>query len=264
MAPRKTSKGKRRGGKRRGGMRRPRVVRDIANVKENLGFANLSPNQVYSMENFSLSNSTRAQAVAHGYQYYRIKKISLKFRPLYDTFMNSSTGTCSVPNLYVMIDKQQQFPAGTTLPVLKAAGAKPRRLDDKTLSYTFAPAVTNISATFAGSAITTIGTGAGTYKVSPWLPTNANAFTSSGTVNGAWKVNSVDHAGVVFCIEQAVYPTGVSIATCEIEITYEFKKPMWSLPPPQADAEPVVNVQVIDLDNLVAYQSEPIEDPNNP
>jgi len=189
-------------------------VREVASLTEvdplNVAF---TANQNYSQYNLSLASCTRAQDVAKGYQYYRIKRVTYVVKPLMDTFLQNTGGTdATVPYLYYMIDRVAQFKNGFSLDQLKAMGAKPRRLDDKTLTFSFTPSV--LTETYDNTANANIAV---QYKLMPWLPTK-----DTGQV-GIWNPSTTDHLGVVWTLEQALgNPIGYQV---ERRIQFEFKKP---------------------------------------
>lgn len=169
----------------------------------------LSSNQNYGSYNISLTQLPRAQNIAKGYQFYRIRRVTYVIKPTMDTFV---AGGPSVPYLYYMIDRVKQFVNGFSIDQLKAMGAKPRRLDDKTLMFSYTPSV--LTETFDNTA------GANTavqYKLCPWLPTKDTAQV------GVWNPNSTDHLGIVWRLEQSI---GQQVGyTVERRIEVEFKKP---------------------------------------
>ena len=118
--------------------RAQRVVSEFADLKVNRSYSLLTTNQVYNIYNTQLSSNVRAVSVAQAYQFYRIKRITLKFSPLQDTF--SGTGT-TVPYLYCMIDRTKNLANQNTVSALKKLGCKPRRLDDKMLTFSWRPSV---------------------------------------------------------------------------------------------------------------------------
>lgn len=191
----------------------------------------MASNTVYAIRNISLSNAIRAQTIAQAYQYYRIRKVWFKFKPLYDTFGNNSTGSVSVPYLYTMIDRTGTFSMQTDLPTLKNAGAKPRRFDDKTLTVSFKPAIVIEGANAPGVGAA-ISQAPAVTKVSPWLTTNANAYQQQGVgPSSVWQPNTVDHMGLLFAVEQVtpVSPTAV-VGYFELCVEFEFKKQLWEVP----------------------------------
>jgi len=200
------------------GAKRPAVRRGF-NQKEQASLTEITSaplvvaNQNYSSYNLSLSSMTRAVEVAKGYQYYRIKRVTYVLKPNYDTFqLGGGTGS-TVPYLYYMIDRTRQFQAGFTINQLKAMGAKPRRFDEKTLSFSFTPNV--LTETFDNTAL---ANGAVQYKLMPWLPTkDINAGV------GVWNPNTTDHLGVVWRVDQL---TGTAVSyTLERRVEIQFKKP---------------------------------------
>lgn len=221
--------------------RAPRSLpNDVATCVDNIGTIAIVPNTMYFANNIALTNSARAKAIAQAYQFYRITKVEFKWKPLLDTFTSATNIT--VPQLYYRIDKANTLPLGfATLDTLKRSGCKPRRLDENNLTVSFAPAV-HIGSDDGGATgpATTVETAALT-KVSPWLTTNANAGSQ-----GQWSPNSVDHRGLVYYIEQSSIqaPPNNVVASMDVVVHYEFKKPQWSLP--QAD---FVGGIRLDLDN---------------
>lgn len=231
-------------GKRRQQRRRGRSLSDIARVKVLQNSYPIAANTMYSLENFALTNSTRASTVAQGYQFYRIKMVKVIFTAYADTFPANTSGQVGVPQLFAMIDKAGAISPTASLNDLKKMGAKPRRFDDKNIVYQFAPAILLNSNEISGGAVTNVFAGA--YKVSPWLPTNQN----SGSQTNAFAVNSVDHRGLRFFIQAQNYN-----ATCgelSIEIEYEFKKPYWP------SITSTTELTVIDVDSL-GTDPEPVQ-----
>lgn len=203
--------------------RRKKAVRAKYDVPEKASLTELcswgsvcQTNTNYKLSNVSLATSQRARSVAQGYQFYRITGITVKFKPLMDTFVQG-TGTgqtqATVPYLYVMIDRTGRIGNDGFSPrILRELGAKPRRLDDKTLSFTFRPNVlTQTYDNTPGSATNT------QYKISPWLPCRDD------TNLGVWNPSTIDHLGMVFVADQNLgNNVGYSV---EYSIQYEFKKP---------------------------------------
>lgn len=202
----------------------------------------------YSMKNFALTNSQRAKAVAAAYQFYRISKIELMWKPQADTFIatQATTGSqVSVPYLYYLVDKANNLPVAWSINMLKSAGAKPRRLDDKTLKATFKPAVylTSTDSPVSGALV---AENSALIRTSPWLATNANA--GNGTSGVGWAPSSVDHHGIAFYIEQTNQSAGMIPALLTIRIHYQFKKPVWASTPPGVHPPP--DATIIDIDTL--------------
>lgn len=219
---------------------------DVASCTDTLGFISAVSNTPYVLQNIALTNSARAKTIAQGYQFYRITKVEVKWKPLVDTF--TGAGVLSVPNLYYMVDKANTFPSNSTIDTLKQAGAKAVRLDDKIITRSFKPAVHLASDDGAPGPATTVET-AGMMKVSPWITTNANA----GGVGMVWTPNSVDHRGLIFIVEQQAADNAQSVCTVEVILHYEFKKPLWTVGASQD------TVHRIDLDTLEVIPPSPPE-----
>lgn len=193
--------------------------------------APLAANQNYSNYNLSLANLPRAQNIAKGYQYYRIRRITYVIKPCQDTFL---PGQNSVPYLYYMVDRTKQFVNGFTLDQLKAMEAKPHRLDDKTISFSMTPSVLTETFDNTGGANTAVQ-----YKMSPWLPTKDIAQV------GVWNPNTTDHMGIVWRVEQSFTTGGASAYVLERRVEIEFKKP--SIPTAALGAEDVPQELDVDL-----------------
>lgn len=237
-------KGKRRA--RRGrklSVPRALVQRDVATICARTKSFNLTANKIFGLYNWSLTTSSRAVAVARAYQEYRISRVDVFIKPAYDTFMPASG--LAVPMLYGVIDKPGAFPFQVIdLESLKQAGARARRLDDKTVRLSFKPAVL-LSSDDSGSppGPSPVNAIAGAVKTSPWLPTNANA----GANTGAWTPNSVDHRGYVFIIDQPNAQAGTFCAQVETVIHYQFRRPQYTY----IGTEPqVINRSIINLDDM--------------
>jgi len=174
-------------------------------------------NTLYSLMNTSLDQFTRAPLVAQGYQHYRIKNISLKFKPPFDSYVSTSTSGYAKPYLYHMIDKSGAIPTNITLEGLKQMGARPRALDEKPLYISWSPSV--LQDTYTG-AIAPVSQGSA-YKISPWLN------TSNLTVGTPWNPSTVDHLGVYWFLEAPLIGAGLPfVYEIDVEVQFEFKKPL--------------------------------------
>lgn len=216
----------------------------VVNKKKNVGeYASLSEvrtltapggfvyNQMYSAMNISLADYVRAPIVAQAYQHYRIKYVTLTFKPNYDTFSSEATTGYSKPYFYYMIDKAGAIPSTITLEGLKGMGAKPRQLDEKPITVGWSPSVLNEVLTSGGLAATAQGSA---YKISPWLNTN------NTSVNTLWNPSSVDHLGCYWMATAQNYSTINNTYQVEIEVQFEFKKPLVARPVGAVSAVPVV------------------------
>lgn len=196
---------------KRKGYRKPTNVADYAGVSETVQIRGLQTATMYQKRDFTLAGAPRASAVATAYQHYRIKKITMRFIPQVDTFTAGSAFT--VPQLFYMIDKSGSIPTNATIGGLKSMGAKPRRLDDNTVTATWRPSVLTATADAPGSTALT------QYKVSPWLSTNQNALNP-----GPFVPSNVDHLGIFWYAEVG----GANNVSFDVEYTieYQFKKPL--------------------------------------
>lgn len=177
--------------------------------------ANGTVNTMYANRAFQLADFPRAAAIAANYASFRIAKITMRFKPINDTYV-PGVGAPGVPYHYHQLDKSGAVPSTTTLENLKQMGAKPKRFDDKTIVVSWKPAVLTADLTLAG-----VGSVAGSqYKLSPVLSTNANA----GNPAVAWAPSVVDHLGLFWYVEQA---NGVGNQyEVECEVQFYFMRPL--------------------------------------
>lgn len=201
-------------------MNRSGNVPEHATCSVNLGLQGLTSGQAYTGYSSTLANYPRAITIAEGYQLYRIKRITYKFSPLFDTFTNASSST--VPYLYWMIDRTQQM-AGVLKngAQFRQLGAKPIRFDDKTITISFRPNVltgTLDSQPPPGQNVNQFVQ----YKISPWLATRDQQTTLTG-----WNPDSTDHLGIVWLVEN----NGGENLPYKLEkiVEFEFKKPGFTL-----------------------------------
>lgn len=191
------------------GRRMARGVPEKASCTEVVQTQNLVANTNYSSYNISLASTTRALDIAKGYQYYRIKRVTYVIKPTQDTFVS---GGNSVPYLYYMVDRTKLFVNGFTINQLKSMGAKPRRVDEKIIKFSYTPSV--LTDTYDNN----VGANQFVqYKMSPWLP------TKDITQVGVWNPNTTDHLGIVWRMEQSF--GDASAYSIERQIEFEFKKP---------------------------------------
>jgi len=172
------------------------------------------------LRNIALANFPRAASIANGYQHYRIKKVTLEFKPSLDTFISGVPAignSYQIPYLLYLIDKSGSVPTTVGSNDLKQMGAKPLRFDDKTLKVSWRPSV--LTETFGQA------NSQSQYRISPWLSTNANALNPGGFVP-----SGIDHLGIFFKVDRSggALPDGVPEYVYEVVITceFEFKKPL--------------------------------------
>lgn len=217
---------------------RRRRAEEVASLRQTLQLKDDNQNEIQQLAGLSLSAFDRASQVARAYQYFRITRIDMKFKPYADTYIPSaSLSNATMPYLYWLINK------GDVLDVsdfngLRDAGAKPIRFDDKTINVSFKPAVLM----FASSSQAAPGTNPSfnVSKVSPWLTTNDLA----GTVGAVWTASSLEHHGFTYGVESAINGDPQMIYGVELTAHFEFKKPLNVTNPP-ADSQVVINQKVV-------------------
>lgn len=220
--PRKLKKGRRPArmvmGRRVGPMgrylrRSPRNAIEHASLKEVVQ-TSIVAGTVNYLDAFSLADLAleRAPAVAKNYQYFRITKIEVKLLDAFDTYAFGAGAI--LPQVYWMINKGQSLPVGYTFDELLDIGCKPKLLNERNLSWSFAPAVL----------VQNLGTGGGVVaqypRTSPWLDTN-------GTPGGAWTPSTAEHGGFVIGVTKC-NPGDVGRYSMNITYHFEFKKPLIS------------------------------------
>lgn len=184
----------------------------------------------------SVGGITGARALAHAEQYglYRIARVTFKFKPLFDTFtpglVNSIPGQNyiqGVPHLLWKMNRFADAPAAFTGDNLRSLGAKPIRLDDKTVTVSYKPNIL--------TSIETGGSDSGQLKMTPWL----NTDDSSGTAG--FNPSTTEHFGHFFMVEAALInnSTAPVVGTFEATIYYEFKNPRVEWASQSQGAQPV-------------------------
>lgn len=204
--------------------RRSNNAIEYASAKQTLELANDPVNAVFRLDDVNLSQFDRLSHIARGYQYFRIKKIEYKIKPYADTFLSTLQvgNTGSVPYLYWLIMKSDTLNSITNgFDGLRDAGAKARRVDDKTINLSWRPTV----ATGVALSEPNITTSFATYRTSPWLSTNKNVMLPGGITT--WAPSEVPHLGLLYGVEQNfTNPTEVLVYGVEITVHMDFKKPL--------------------------------------
>lgn len=184
-------------------------------------------NTMYSRLATALDESKRAALVAQAFQHFKIQRISLTFKPSFDTYSpqaNTASAAYSKPVLYYMIDKSGSVPTNPTLETLKQMGARPKAFDEKPIVISWTPSVITVDQNAEG-----ISQGSG-YKISPWLA------TADKTVHaGVWSPNTLNHLGCYWYVDSL--QGGASITyQIEMEVQFRFKKPLWTAIPANTHA----------------------------
>lgn len=179
-------------------------------------------NAIYQISNLSLSIFDRAVQVARAFQYFRIKKVTARFKPWADTYQQSTnpgSPVGSLPYLYHLMDKGDTlFP--NSFNGMRDAGAKPVRFDDRTIVLSWKPNVLMFTKTDASG--TGITPSYNMSKTSPWLSTNDYAGTDPIT----WTPSTLQHTGIIYGVESAISFDVPYNYDVEYEVTIEFKKPL--------------------------------------
>jgi len=214
-------------GKKRGAGKRKRT----ANITEHasMSVAEALPNgndpglvyrqdAIYSKINTNLSSFERAVQVAQAYQFYRIKNIRLTFKSAFDTFSTGTgvTPTTMKPNFYYMLDKAGAVPATINFEGMRSMGSRPIALDEKPINVNWSPSVLTAAGDSGGGVF--VGTD---YKISPWLSTNSEPAATS------FSPSTVQHLGCYWGAEMKYVTDKNFFYTVDIEIQFEFKKPIW-------------------------------------
>lgn len=172
---------------------------------------------LYSLMDTSLAQFPRAVQVAGAYQHYRIKRISVTFKPSFDSIVAQAGVVATKPRLYWMIDKSGAIPTNIALEGLKAMGARPREIDEKPVVVSWAPSVLDATMNAAPNSI------ASKYQVSPWLST-----ASVPVQPGVFVPSDVDHLGLYWFIDSLNNPIGQQFQI-EVEVQFQFKKPLTNI-----------------------------------
>lgn len=159
----------------------------------------------------------RASQMAQLFGEYRIRKITYTFRPWFDTFSSGIATTGSnavqVPTLYWRLNRYGDTPAAFAGDYMRAMGAKPVRLDDKLVSYSYSPNIIQSQQNVVGSSTATI-------KVSPWLSTDDLVQDNNFTLSTA------EHYGHALFIEAAAAgAANGQAASMDVKVHYEFRNP---------------------------------------
>lgn len=199
------------------------AVTEFAGAKQTISLEDDALNSPYELTDINLSQFDRLSAIAKNYQYFRMTKIHMRFKPAQDTFVANGE---RVPYLYYLINKGENlniFSGAIGFNQLRDAGAKARRFDDKTITASWKPRVP--IATAADSSGVPPLSYAMTTRDSPWLPTNGAANTDPL----GWVPSTVPYKGILYGVEANAL---MADRTYNVEITVEcqFKKPSSVVP----------------------------------
>lgn len=160
---------------------------------------------------------TRAPAIAKEFGLYRIAKLTYRHRPIWDTYSSSLPGVGnspnSIPTLYWKMNRYGDQPAGVNGDYMRALGAKPFRLDDKQVTFSYKPNILTVQNDAAAN------TAAGV-KMTPWLSTDDTPQDTLFTMSTA------EHYGHTLFVEGGGAGTALgAVCYLDIEVVYEFKNP---------------------------------------
>lgn len=191
---------------------------EFASAKQTIQLPDDTSGTIYKLDSVALSNFDRMSIIASAYQFFRITKIEMRWKPYADTYAPNN-GIASIPYLYWLIDKGNNVEVNS-FNALRDAGAKPIRFDERTVGMSYKPSVHLLTADVSGS---TIFPTYGLNKVSPWLSTNQFAGQGGTT----WKPNETEHYGVLYGV-QIDSGSGVNnqLFGTEITVHFQFKKPL--------------------------------------
>jgi len=163
--------------------------------------------QVYDLNDIRINAQfVVAPQLAALYQHYRITDVQWRLKPNFDTYVGSgSAGTGIMPYLYFLYDKSG------SLGLLDAnnfeqCGAKPVRVDEKTIIRKWKPTVL-VSGDNAAVPM---------FKQSPWMPT----WDPTGTT-----MNAPNHLGAVWYVSKSAFGDA-QIYDIDVTVTFQFKKPL--------------------------------------
>lgn len=193
-----------------------RATPEFASLKQTLQLNDDPINQILVLDNIALSQFDRATLVARAYQYFRITKVEMRFKPKMDTFTDS--GLNSVPYFHYLIDKGEVlFPTLSGFSQMLDSGCKPIRFDEKTLTVSWRPGV---SYGVQGDSTIAPTTVFNRMLISPWLTTNQDA----GSDPNNWTPSIVPHKGLIYGVQATVStPRDYEV---ELTVHFQFKKPL--------------------------------------
>lgn len=219
---------KRKGGLRKRGMRRMKRNTNFiggpntAKVTETYDLGSLLENTGYIFNKAGITPGFRAADVAPNFGLYRIASLTWTFKPFFDTYtpnLGQAGGgqignqPDAVPYLYWKMNRYGDAPAAFNGNYLKEQGARPHRVDDKIISWTYRP---NILVADAGA----VNGGSGQVKMTPWLSTD----TAPG--DQGFGLSVTKHYGHIMFIEGAASGNAQPpIGSFEVKVVYEFKNP---------------------------------------
>jgi len=148
-----------------------------------------------------------APQLANLYQYYRITSVQWRLKPNFDTYVAPGTvaGNPQLPYLYFLYDKSGSLGA-LNATQFEECGAKPVRVDDKTVVRKWRPCVR----------IGDVNQAVPMFKTSPWMPTHSTDGTT---------INAPNHMGAVWYVSK-MNSGDAQTYDIDVTVTFQFKKPL--------------------------------------
>jgi len=202
---------------------------ETASCKELYSLRGMQSNTPLADVEQNLAFYKRASAIAANYQFFRMRYIKYKFIARYNTYQGTTdeANAFPIPLLYHRIDKGGALPSTTSIGQLKAMGCKPMRFT-KDITVTFKPGVSIVTDNNNNTAALPTKP-----LISPWL------LTSRTVELPVWAPNDTDHKGLYWYMETAALPgDGSYTYDCEVEVMFDFKKPLGEVA--DANAQPAL------------------------
>jgi len=185
----------------------------------------LTAGAILDYRDLTLADLSVSKQIAQFYALYRITSVQMRFKPNTDTYIATATPSpaAQLPYLNYIIDRTASIPVNINAASFEQLGVKPVRFDDKTIMRSYKPSVlqANVGAGVAPLPVLQVGS----YKMSPWLPTNAAASDEEVTT---FQPSNVEHHGCLFYISK-VNVNDQQVYDIDVTITTEFSKPLTEL-----------------------------------
>lgn len=243
--PRRAGRGKRPARRMRRNFRKGGLGKytrgEFASATQTISLPNDLINTVYALDDVNLSQFDRLTNIAQSYQFFRLTKIELKFKPFQDTFVANGE---QVPYLHYLIDSGEvlrPLAGAAGFNQLRDSGARPIRFDDKTITVRWAP---RVSPMVAGSSDALPNVAYMASRKASWLPTN-NAANENPL---GWVASQVPHKGIYYGVEGSSPLMDTREYNVEITVHAQFRKPLF-VPPNEVDATPAKSKVVVPKGN---------------
>lgn len=188
----------------------------FATVVETLPTQAINLNTPYIISKAGITG-VRAPVEAQLFGFYRIAKIIIKHKPLFDTYSTSlpgaGNGPNSVPTLYWKMNRYGDAPPAFNGNYLRSLGSKPIRFDDNEYTISYKPNMLMVGADNAGNNASQI-------KMTPWISTDEIPQ------NGNFALSTAEHFGHLLYVEGGGSGTADgAVGTYDVTVIYQFKTP---------------------------------------